>query len=229
MVKSSMCALHIELENIINKEKNMKKKLAVLLATVASIATIFTGCGKDISGDYVAEVKLADFMEESDLSDMEEMGIDMSDITLDVTLNLTKDNNFTFAFDTTSFKDDFSALINDNMDGIIDQTLEMYGMSREDFTDEVAQASGYDNADAFFEEMKNEMSSAMDQAYEELDKEMEEANVTGTYKVSKNSVTFVSSDEEGVGLDEGTIGSDGSITVVTDYDGQDFTLVFNKQ
>lgn len=209
----------------------MKKKIALLLATVASVATIFTGCGeKDISGDYKAEFKLADFMEESDLSQMEDMGIDMSDITVDVTLNLTDDKNFTFAFDTASFKEQFSSLVNDNIDAIIDKGLEMNGMTRDSITDELAQANGYEDSDAFFADMKDQVSSVMDEAYDEIDKEIEEANVTGTYSVSKNSVTFVLSDEEdGVGLDNGTIGSDDSISIVTEYDDQEMTLVFNKQ
>lgn len=209
----------------------MKKKIALLLATVASVATIFTGCGeKDISGDYKAEFKLADFMDESDLSQMEDMGIDMSDITVDVTLNLTDDKNFTFAFDTASFREQFSSLVNDNIDAIIDKGLEMNGMTRDSITDELVQANGYEDSDAFFADMKDQVSSVMDEAYDEIDKEMEEGNVTGTYSVSKNSVTFVLSDEEeGVGLDNGTIGSDDSISIVTEYEDQEKTLVFNKQ
>ena len=90
----------------------MKKKLALMLATITTVASLFTGCGeKDVTGNYVANVKLAQFMEESDLQTMEDMGLDASDLSLDVTLDLTKDKNFTFDFDTTGFKSDFSALL----------------------------------------------------------------------------------------------------------------------
>ena len=208
----------------------MKKKLALMLATFTTVATLFTGCGeKDVSGDYVATVTFVDFMEESDVEDMAEMGLDISDITLDVTLNLTDGKNFTFAFDTTSFKDDFSSLVSENVDTIIDSSLEASGMTRADLTDEIAQASGYDNADAFFEAMKEELVTAMDGAYEELDEEMEQYTISGTYKVAGDSVVFVTSDEEGIGLDKGTINEDGSITVVTEYEDEDMTLEFKLQ
>lgn len=208
----------------------MKKKLALMLATLTTVATLFAGCGeKDVTGDYVATVTLVDFMEESDVEDMAEMGLDISDITLDVTLNLTDDKNFTFAFDTTSFKDDFSSLVSENVDTIIDSSLEASGMTRADLTDEIAQASGYDNADAFFEAMKEELVTSMDGAYEELDEEMEQYTISGTYKVAGDSVVFVTSDEEGIGLDKGTINEDGSITVVTEYEDEDMTLEFKLQ
>ena len=208
----------------------MKKKLALMLATLTTVATLFTGCGeKDVTGDYVATVTLVDFMEESDVEDMAEMGLDISDITLDVTLNLTDDKNFTFAFDTTSFKDDFSSLVSENVDTIIDSSLEASGMTRADLTDEIAQANGYDNADAFFEAMKEELVTSMDGAYEELDEEMEQYTISGTYKVAGDSVVFVTSDEEGIGLDKGTINEDGSITVVTEYEDEDMTLEFKLQ
>ena len=37
----------------------MKKKLALMLATLTTVATLFAGCGeKDVTGDYVATVTL---------------------------------------------------------------------------------------------------------------------------------------------------------------------------
>ena len=37
----------------------MKKKLALMLATITTVASLFTGCGeKDVTGNYVANVKL---------------------------------------------------------------------------------------------------------------------------------------------------------------------------
>ena len=207
----------------------MKKKLALLLASVATVATLFTGCGaKDVSGDYKAEVKIADFMDESELSQMADMGLDMSDITVDVTMNLTEDKDFTIAFDTTSFKEQFSALLDENIDTLIDSSLEMSGVSRDDITDEAAQAMGYDSADALFEDLKTQLSDAMDDAYEDMDKEIEDATVTGTYTVAKDKVVFVTTDD-GIGLDDGTIGDDGSITINTEFEDQEFTLVFNAQ
>ena len=208
----------------------MKKKLALMLATITTVASLFTGCGeKDVTGNYVAKVKLAQFMEESDLQTMEDMGLDASDLSLDVTLDLTKDKNFTFDFDTTGFKSDFSALLEDNMDSLLDQGLAQAGVSREDITDEVAQYSGYENADALFEEMKNEVMAEMDSYYEQLDEEMKDASVSGTYKVSKDSVIFVTEDGDDVSFDKATINDDGSISLDLEYEGKEFTLDFQLQ
>ena len=207
----------------------MKKKLALMLATITTVATVFTGCGKDVSGNYVADVKLADCMSQDDLDAVSEMGIDVSDITLDVTLELTADKQFTMSFDTTNFKNDFSALLNDNMDAIIDAGLEQAGVTREDITDDVATIMGYDSAEAFFEDVEKEMVDAMDSAYDEMDKEMESATVTGSYTVAKNSVVFVTKEDGDLALDKGSIGDDGSISVETEYEGKSFTLDFKLQ
>ena len=208
----------------------MKKKLALMLATLTTVASLFTGCGeKDVTGNYVANVQLAQFMEESDLQSMDEMGLDVSSLSLDVTLDLTKDKEFTFDFDTTGFKSDFSALLENNMDGLIDAGLAESGVTRDDITDEIAQYSGYDSADALFEDLKNQIMGQMDTYYEELDNEMKDASVTGTYKVSKDSVIFVTEDGDDVSFDKATINDDGSISLDMDFEGKEFTLDFQLQ
>ncbi|MBQ7470066.1 MAG: hypothetical protein IJS76_06550 [Pseudobutyrivibrio sp.] len=208
----------------------MKKKLALMLATLTTVASLFTGCGeKDVTGNYVANVQLAQFMEESDLQSMDEMGLDVSSLSLDVTLDLTKDKEFTFDFDTTGFKSDFSALLENNMDGLIDAGLAESGVTRDDITDEIAQYSGYDSADALFEDLKNQIMGQMDTYYEELDNEMKDASVTGTYKVSKDSVIFVTEDGDDVSFDKATINDDGSISLDMEFEGKEFTLDFQLQ
>ncbi|MBP5323887.1 MAG: hypothetical protein J6Y86_00125 [Pseudobutyrivibrio sp.] len=208
----------------------MKKKLALMLATLTTVASLFTGCGeKDVTGNYVANVQLAQFMEESDLQSMDEMGLDVSSLSLDVTLDLTKDKEFTFDFDTTGFKSDFSALLEDNMDSLIDAGLAESGVTRDDITDEIAQYSGYDSADALFEDLKNQIMGQMDTYYEELDNEMKDASVTGTYKVSKDSVIFVTEDGDDVSFDKATINDDGSISLDMEFEGKEFTLDFQLQ
>ena len=208
----------------------MKKKIALMLATLTTVATMFTGCGsKDVAGNYVSEVKLVDFMSDDDVDMMSEIGMDLSDITIDIVLDLTEDKNFSLSFDTTDFKSDFSALVDANMDSIIDMGLEQSGVSREDVTDVVAQVMGYDTAEAFFEDMKSQMSSAMDSAYEELDDEMQDATVSGTYTVAKDTVVFVTTEGDEFGLDKGAINEDGSITINTEYDGNELALDFKLQ
>ena len=115
------------------------------------------------------------------------------------------------------------------MDAIIDAGLEQAGVTREDITDDVATIMGYDSAEAFFEDVEKEMVDAMDSAYDEMDKEMESATVTGSYTVAKNSVVFVTKEDGDLALDKGSIGDDGSISVETEYEGKSFTLDFKLQ
>lgn len=206
----------------------MKKKFALALATIATVATVFTGCGqKDISGDYTSTMKLSEFMQEDDLSEFDEMGLDVNSLTLDVKLNLTEDKNFTMSFDTTDFKEQFKTLMTENSDAIIDSILESEGISRADITDEMAPLLGYDNADAFFEDLNKELVSAMDSELDSIDSEMKEYTVKGTYSVSKNNVIFVTEDDDEMALDSGTLNEDGSIHIDTEAeDGTEFSLDF---
>jgi hypothetical protein len=217
--------------NIIFKERcNMKKKLALMLATVTAVATIFTGCGgKDISGNYVSEIKLAQFSSQEDMQALADVGINAGDITMDVTLELSDDNTFTMAFDTTSFKDQFSTLVDDNMDTIIDKSLESEGYSRSDITDEVAQYAGYESADALFADLENEIKGSLDDIYSGIDEELQEYSVSGDYKVKKDSVVFVVNGEDELLLDKGTLNEDGSITVNSESDGTVVSLEFELQ
>lgn len=208
----------------------MKKKLALMLATVTAVATIFTGCGgKDISGNYVSEIKLAQFSSQEDMQALADVGINAGDITMDVTLELSDDNTFTMAFDTTSFKDQFSTLVDDNMDTIIDKSLESEGYSRSDITDEVAQYAGYESADALFADMENEIKGSLDDIYSGIDEELQDYSVSGDYKVKKDSVVFVVNGEDELLLDKGTLNEDGSITVNSESDGTVVSLEFELQ
>jgi len=197
----------------------MKKKLAILLATIATVATVFTGCGeKDISGDYTASMNVADFMDDSDIEELDSLGIDMSGLTVDVNLSLTSEKDFTISFDTESFKSAYTSLMQDNIDSIIDYALESQGMSKSDITDEVAVAAGYESADALFDELEAEMISELDSELSNLDTELEEYTVTGSYKVSKTSVIFTSEDEDGMLVDKGVINDDNSISITSEMD-----------
>lgn len=207
----------------------MKKKIAIMLATVATLATIFTGCGeKDVSGDYTATMTVADFMDDDDVKTMSDMGVDISGITVDVTLNLTSEKEFEMSFDTTSFKEQFKTLVNDNMDAIIDSALQQSGISRDQITDEVAKFSGYDSADALFAELKDEMTQELDKSLDSMDDELAKYTVTGSYKVSKDKVIFTSKDDnDSIVFDTGAIQDDGSIKVDTEDDnGKQFTMLF---
>lgn len=208
----------------------MKKKLALMLATVTAVATVFTGCGgKDISGNYVSEIKLAQFVPQQDIKAISDMGINTGNLTMDVTLELSDDNTFTMAFDTTNFKEQFSALMEESADTVIDKALDEEGISRADITDEVAQVSGYENADALFQDMKDEMFNSLDEAYAQIDDELQACTVSGEYKVKKDSVIFAADGEDELLLDKGTLNEDGSITVNSEYQGNVVSFEFELQ
>lgn len=206
----------------------MKKKFITVLTVVATIATIFTGCGKDVSGDYVATMKMSDIIPEEDLSACEEIGLDLGSLAFEVNLSLDADKNFTFDFDADQFKEDYSKLITDNLDAVVDAMMEMSDISRENLTDEEAQLYGYETADALIEDFEDQMLASMYDLDSEFDDMITEA-CKGTYSVSKNTISFVIADSEGISLDKGTIGNDGSITLNYEDEGQDFSLVFNKK
>ncbi|MCR5144417.1 MAG: hypothetical protein K6B67_03825 [Lachnospiraceae bacterium] len=209
----------------------MKKKLALLLTTVATVATVFTGCGsKDVSGDYTAEMKLVEFMDESDVEDMKELGIDMSTLTVDLDLTLTEDETFTLAFNTEDFKKQYKDLMDKSMDTIIDQSLAASGLSRDDITDEAAVMMGYESKEALFQDLKNEIMSSMDTELEYLDSSIDQYTTKGKYTVTKDTITFVVNDDtDDLALDVATITDDDNIELDVEMDEDEtITLVFEK-
>ena len=212
----------------------MKKKLAIALVAVTTVATLFTGCGKkDISGNYVAKIGFTDMLDEDERAEMDEMaeyGLDFTNLEVKVNLELTEDGEYTLSFDGESFKNDITAAVNDGMDDLVDAALAESGLTRDDITDEAAQLYGYDSADALFAAFADEMNTQLESGMEDLEKEVEDSTVTGTYKVSKDKVVFVTEEGNDVTFDEGTLNDDDSITVEAEDDnGQTWTFEFEKQ
>ena len=172
-------------------------------------------------------VILSDFMSEDDFSEFEEFGIDVSDLSLDFTLELTEENEFTFSYDTESFKEAFSACISDNIESIVEYGLADAGLSSDDLTDEVVQTLGYENLDDFYSDMSDEITSEIDIYLEDMDDELEHYSVSGYYTVTGNEIYFDAADSND--FDEGTINSDGTISIDVETNGKNITLVFTPQ
>ncbi|PHU36053.1 hypothetical protein [Pseudobutyrivibrio ruminis] len=207
----------------------MKKKLALMLATITTVAGLFTGCGeKDVHGNYSAVETFSDVMDESDIKDMEEAGLDVKDLGVDVKLELTEDKKFTFEYDVDSFKKEYTEFVQNNIDALIDYQLSSEGLTRDDITEDVAIYLDYESVDALFEGLKEDIYTSAEAFADSLDAQMDSYTVTGTYKVSKDKVIFVIDDEGDVSFGEGIINEDGTIDVDVDEDGDTVTLKFSK-
>ncbi len=116
----------------------MKKKLAIVLASVAAIATIFTGCGKgkDISGHYVAQMASNEMFSPSEIEDLKQSGIYISDLALDTNIDFTDDNKFTMTFDTTPLNDGLNKVLDEKIDTIAEEVLNNQGIPTDQLTDE---------------------------------------------------------------------------------------------
>lgn len=200
----------------------MKKKLALMLATITTVAGLFTGCGeKDVHGKYEAKVGFSEMLSDDEIKEMDEFaeyGLDFSGIEVKINLDLTEEGDFTLSYDGKAFKDDLSDTLENSMDGLIDASLEAAGISRDQLTDEMAQMYGYDSAQALFDDFSNQMLPYIEEGLEDLEKEVEEDTVTGTYKVSKDSVVFVVEDGDDTSLKKGTINDDGTISITIEGD-----------
>ena len=200
----------------------MKKKLALMLATLTTVAGLFTGCGeKDIHGKYESKIGFGDMLRDEERKEMDEFaeyGIDFTSVEVKINLDLTEEGEFTLSYDGKAFKDDLSNTLQNSMDGLIDASLAEAGLTRDQVTDELAQMNGYDSADALFDDFANQMVPYIEGALEGLEEEVAEDTVTGTYKVSKDSVVFVVEDGDDLELNKATLNDDGSITITIEGD-----------
>ncbi len=211
----------------------MKKKFALLLAGIATVATIFTGCGaKDISGKYSSTVSCSEVLEEAELSELKnDAGLDMENLSLDVIFKLSKDKKLTVSFDATKLIDEVKIAFKKLANKTLDEELAKEGLSRETLTAENLDPSLYATPEEFFENFDKEIDSQIEELSSELEDELKTYDYKGTYNVHGDLVTFVSDmEKDGITFDQGTIKKDGSIKIITSVDnGKDITLVLKPQ
>ena len=199
----------------------MLKNLFIVLSALSMLSTLYKdGLSGNIQGDYVAELKVVDFLDES--------GIDISDLSLDVNIVFEEDDSFVLSIDAETFESDFSCLLESNMDEIIDLALEDIGMIRDDITDDEAQSIGYDSADEMFSDIANQIMTEMESYYEEMEEEFDMATVSGFYEVSGNTIIFTL-DEDDASFEQGIINVDRTISIYIEDEDISTTLVFSKQ
>ncbi len=186
------------------------------------------GVSKSVEGDYVADLRVVDIIDESDISVFEDLGIDVSDLTIDVNLDLDEAGLFVLSVDAKSFVYDFSELVEENIDEIIDLALADAGFSRDQITDEVAQSAGYANADELFTDFADKIMAEVEPVDSEIEEAFKDATVSGTYEVSSNTIIFDVVSEDAF-FQQGTINPDGTISIFVDDGAISTTLVFSKQ
>lgn len=205
----------------------MRKKIALILTSIMLAATFLTGCGeKDISGEYTTTVNATDLIDESTTSYLSGMGIDISSLTLDVKITLDSEHNYEIQFDPTNFKTGFSEIVTANMQTILDNILTSEGLSRAELTDVRAQFLGYESADAFWADLTTQLTESLNTQLATLDDKYNKETITGTYEVTKDSVTFTTNeDSPELTLNSATINEDDSITLEATTDtGVELTL-----
>lgn len=186
------------------------------------------GVSKSVEGDYVADLRVVDIIDESDISVFEDLGIDVSDLTIDVNLDLDEAGLFVLSVDSKSFVYDFSELVEENIDEIIDLALADAGFSRDQITDEVAQSAGYANADELFTDFADKIMAEVEPVDSEIEEAFKDATVSGIYEVSRNTIIFDVVSEDAF-FQQGTINPDGTISIFVDDGAISTTLVFSKQ
>ena len=78
--------------------------------------------------------------------------------------------------------------------------------------DDLAKKAGYDSAQAFYDELKNQMLKAMEDAMKKEVAKGIDTNSKGSYKVAGGKVIFAEGGSK-LGLGQGQINKDGSITI----------------
>ena len=206
----------------------MLRNFMLVLSMVSMFSSLSnSGLVRDVDGEYVAEIKVADFLEESDVSEFTDYGLDMSNLTMNVDLALEEDGSFLVTFDGKSLEDNLSLLLENNMDQIITVALEQAGFSRDGITDEMAQSIGYDSADEMYASLSDTIMEELKDSYAIAEETFNDIKITGKSEVSGNSVNFIPDDEEYSDFNKGTINADGTISVTFDY--SPIIFVFGKQ
>lgn len=215
--------------------KKFNWRFAGVLALALVMVLTSTGCSiikgffaKDVTGAYNTDISIDQFMDDEDMAPYEQYGIDYSDFKMRINLTMNEDKTFEFKVDEQAVKDSFSQLVNNNLNAILDAALDEAGMS--DATDSqkdmIAKAAGYDDWEDFGEDLAEQVEEAFD---EELEGQFDEITTTGTYEVDGDTVKFTGTNGSGSGMDQATIGKDGSLSINYSYKDKNMTMIFIKK
>lgn len=215
--------------------KKIMKKLGILLAAVLVAAAVLTACGGggnsgnsggeetkgfDLPGKYTATLNMKDYINKG----MEASGMAFeNDMNANMYLELKDDGTFTLEMIGSELASIVSEAMQEEGPNLIKTLLSAQGISEDQFEELVA-ASGYESFDAFVEDMLSQVDEELESSLENgIENQMK---AEGNYKAEGDTITFSG---EGMAVDKGTIGSDGSITLKMSTEGMDdVELVFKK-
>ena len=189
----------------------MRKYLALFMASMTLIFAL-AACGqKDISGDYTATVKMSDINDAAEKADDAITKGFMENMNVTLKMNLDK-KNYSISLDSDKLISDVKQYATDHFDEIVDEALKQQNMDKSQITDDLAKKAGYDSAQAFYDELKNQMLKAMEDAMKKEVAKGIDTNSKGSYKVAGGKVIFAEGGSK-LGLGQGQINKDGSITI----------------
>lgn len=214
--------------------RNPWKKKIVKFASAATMLVLMvftlTACGQDISGKYVSEVQMKDFMNEDDLADLDEMadmGLGfMGDIPLNMELVLNEDKTFSLTMELKDMESGIVDGIKENADAILQNMFEEEGIT-EDMYDEIAEASGYEDYEAMKEDLISELQQDLESSMSEWDGELDDLQMSGSYSVKGNEVIFTDAEDEN-NVDSAELMEDGTIKMTWEDDGIAGEFIFRK-
>ena len=207
----------------------MKKNAIYLIGSVMVAGSLLAGCGaKDVSGVYRSSNTLGDFLAlsgedvQAQYEEFDNMGMGfIKSLPFECSMDLSKDGNFTVDYDVELLKSALDTEFTAHADEIIDAIMSQQGVTKDQY-EAVVQAAGYDSYEAFSGEMVDLMKETL---YDSL-KDMEDFDVTGTYKVKGNAVSFDQWNDDGSAY-SATL-NNGSFTVPINSNGVSMDVTFNK-
>ncbi len=203
----------------------MKKKKALMLAAVLTLATVLMGCGgKNIAGDYSGVLGKDDFaLATGESWDIENFNSD--EWNLPCSLHLGDDGKFELVYEYTTSAALFRDLYEEKINKELDMDLEENGMTRADFTDELAIENGYESAADLFQQVIDEQMKEIDDL---LTSGWEDEVHTGSYWIMFDKLYLTSSgDDTAFEYRNGEILEDGSINLVMkNSEGPDLVINF---
>jgi len=172
----------------------------------------------ELSGSYVANIPVKNFVDADGIAEMEEMGMtSLLNTSMQFVLAFNSQSDFSISVDMDALKKDMSDRLYSDADNLMKKLFEENGVTPDQY-DAVAKMAGYNG----YEDMKKAMVKEFENSFEEsIGSEMDEFYMDGKYKISGSEIIFESGEKA-------QLRQDGSIAMTLESDGVSLDLVFEK-